>query len=232
MKYILTLSTLGAALLTSSASANVITVSTATGAMESGGNAVNASAVFTTSADMLTITLSDLLNNPLTVAQGLSDVSFSLTTGQTAGTLSSSSGLERTIASNGTFTDGSSVSTGWALTSSSSGLFELSVLGTKTAPSHVIIGGPDSGGVYSLANNSIAGNKPHNAFLADSASFTLSIPGVTSSSGISDVSFSFGTTAGNNVIGTPNVSVPDGGTTALLLGAAFAGLGLVRRRLG
>jgi hypothetical protein len=214
-------------LMTCGAHANVINVVTPSGATDSDHEPVSASARFTTGAGFLTITLSDLLPNPTSVGQLLSDISFSLTTGQTSGTLGASSGLEITVASDKTFTLGPSVSTGWGLTTSS-GLFTLSALGTATSPSHLIIGGPGAGLLYTSANGSIAGNGPHNPFLAGVANFTLNIPGVTASTSVTGVNFSFGTEAGDNV---PGVQVPDTGTTVVLLGAALSGLGLFRRRL-
>jgi len=215
-----------AGLVACSAHANVINVFTPSGATDMDGDPVNASAKFTTGAGLLTITLTDLLPNPTSAGQLVSDISFSLTTGQTSGTLGANSGVEITVASDKSFKLGSSVSTGWQLTTSS-GLFELSALGTATSPAHLIIGGPGAGLHYTSANASIAGNGPHNPFLAGVATFTLDITGVTTSTSVSGVNFSFGTAAGDNV---PGVQVPDGGTTALLLGAALAGLSLFRRK--
>jgi hypothetical protein len=221
-----------AALLTASAHANVINVFTPLGATDKDDDPVNASAKFTTGAGFLTIVLSDLLPNPTSAGQLVSGISFSLSTGQTSGTLGANSGVEVTVASDKTFKLGSAVSTGWGLTTSS-GLFELSALGTATTPSHLVIGGPGGGSHYASANGSIAGNKAHNPFLAGVATFTLDITGVTTSASVTGVNFSFGTEAGDNVPGVdnPNTPVPDSGTTALLLGAALSGLGLFRRKL-
>ena len=90
----------------------------------------------------------------------------------------------------------------------------------------MLIGGPGASLHYTSANGSIAGNGPRNPFLAGIATFTLNITGVTTTS-VSGVNFSFGTAAGDNV---PGVQVTDGGTTALLLGAALAGIGWFRRK--
>ena len=56
---------------------------------------------------------------------------------------------------------------------------ELDALGTAAAPSHLIIGPPDASNLYSNANDSIAGNGPHNPFLDGTATFMLDIAGVT-----------------------------------------------------
>jgi hypothetical protein len=86
--------------------------------------------------------------------------------------------------------------------------------------------------VYSNANGSIAGNNPHNPFINQTATWTLNITGITANTIVTAATFSFGTTAGNNVPGVPSVpSVPDGGTAGMLLGAALAGLGMLRRYL-
>src|SRR5712692_12000568 len=79
------------------------------------GQPVSATVTFTTSANDIQISLTNLQNNPTSVIQNLSDLAFTLDTGQTIGTLLSSSALERTVNANGTFTNGGTVSTGWEL---------------------------------------------------------------------------------------------------------------------
>jgi outer membrane protease len=106
-----------------SAHGSVITYQTAPGATESGGNPVSANAVFTTGAGTLDITLTDLLADPKTVAQLVSDLDFVLSNGATIGTLGSSSGQEITVNADGTFTLGGTVATGWALNNNVGGAF-------------------------------------------------------------------------------------------------------------
>jgi PEP-CTERM motif len=166
----------------------------------------------------LTITLTDLQANPKDVAQLLSDLSFTLGGGNLMGaTLASSSGQEVTVANDGSFTLGSTVSTGWAF-SISAGTGTLDVLGTPTGPSHLIIGPPGPGG-YTDANGSIAGNKPHNPFLNESATFTITGAGITDATTVTSATFSFGTTPGITVGGV----VPE--PSSLVLG--LAGIGVV-----
>ncbi len=213
------------ALIPINAGATTITFTTPVGATESGGNPVSSLATFITGAGTIDITLTNTLSNPRTVAQNLSDLGFMLSTGQTSGTLTSSQGLERSIASNGTYSDGSIVSTGWALesiTSPFSGL-RLHVLGTLIGPEHTIIGSPDGDNEYDDANRSIAGNGPHNPFLAGPVTFSLSIPGVTENSTITGVFFSYGTEEGNNV------RVPEP-AALLLLGTGLVGLWGARKK--
>lgn len=192
----------------------------------SAGDAENSSAIFVTGAGTISVTLNDLLSNPTDVAQNLSDLLFTLSNGSTTGTLTTSSGTELTVNSGGTYSVGSSVPTGWAL-SSSGGSLLLEVLGTPEAPAHTIIGtssnGTYSGGTYSNANGSIAGNGPHNPFLESGTTFTLSVPGVTAATTITAATFSFGTAAGNTLIGTAS-SVPEP-ITMLLVGAGLLALG-------
>jgi len=222
--------TLGLAAPPTPADAISITFDTSSGAV-SGGGPVQAEAVFTTGAGTISITLRDLLVNPANVGQLLSDLSFHVTTGQSSGSLTSSSGQERTVASNGTFTNGSTVAAGWLLTGGAGGTFKLDDLaGGAAGPAHLIIGPAGGGGTYSNANASIAGNGPHNPFLVGDVTFSLLMAGVTPNSSIDNVLFSFGTTTGDNVAGV-TTPVPEP-STLLLLGSGLSVLGaqVLRRR--
>ena len=218
-----------AALLAASLPAATITY-TAVGT--AGGQPVNASAIFTTGLNSVSITINNNLNDPTSVVQAISDLLFTISTGQNTGTISSSSGVERTINSNGTYTLGSPVSTGWSLTTQGSSLY-LNVLGTAIGPAHLIIGGPNASNVYASAGGSIAGNSAHNPFLSSGTTFSLNVPGVTAASTITAAQFSFGTTAGVTVNGTAAGGggdvIPEPGTLTLI-GLGAAALGLVRFR--
>lgn len=210
--------------------ADTVTFITPTGSM-TGGQPVNASATFVTNANgSIDITLTNLQANPTSVVQAISDLDFTLSNGATTGMLSSSSGTEIAIASGGTATLGSAVSTGWVLNNAVSGGLQLDVLGTPEAPAHLIVGPSGAGGVYTDANGSIAGNKPHNPFLDQTATFVVDVSGVTDTTTITGVSFSFGTTAGANVVvGTPFMPTPEP-ASLMLLGSGLLGLPLLRRR--
>jgi hypothetical protein len=190
-----------------------------------GGLPVEAKATFTTGNGTIDVTIINLQANPTSITQNVSDLIFTISTGQTSGSILSSSALERSVASNGTYSDGSVVSSGWALSTVGTDL-RLAVTGTPTSPEHTLIGDPGSAGLYSNANSSIAGSNPHNPFLTGPLTFALSIPGVTTDSTITAATFSFGTSTAT-LPGTTIIPEP---TPILLLGFGLVGLGLWRRQ--
>jgi hypothetical protein len=194
--------------------------------------AVNASVSFTTLNNEVQITLQNLGTDPKSVGENLSALVFTLDSGQHAGSIISSLGLERTVSAGGTYSDGSNVAAGWVL-SGVGGSLQLDVLSGSghAGPAHTVIGAPDGSNKYGNANASIAGNGPHNPFLAGPVTFDLSIPGVTSGSKVSMVQFQFGTTDGSNQIAVTQSStaVPEPGALGVVVvGAAIS---LFRRRV-
>lgn len=183
-----------------SARADVYTFKTPAGTMAGGSGPVNAEADFTTANGSLTITLKDLQSDPGNVGQLPSSFAFTLGNGGslTGATLTGASAQEVTVNGGGPFVVGSNLSTpasvGWVYSTSSSVDALLDVLnGTGHAgPSHLIIG-PPGGTTYASANGSIAGNGPHNAFLNQSATFTLTGAGLTLATTITSATFAFGT---------------------------------------
>jgi PEP-CTERM motif len=208
-----------------SANASVTFFNTPDGSL-AGGQPVNATATFTTGADTVTVVLTNLQANPTSVVQSLSDLFFTLNTGENSGTISSSSAQEVTIAADGSFVLGGVVATGWGLQTSGAALL-LNDLGFA-GPAHTLIG-PPGGATYAAANASIAGNGPHNPFLNQTATFNLNVPGVTADSFVNSATFSFGTVAGENV---PGVETPEPASLALM-GIGLGSMGLIslgRRR--
>ena len=211
-----------------------VTYVTPTGAKDpTNGDPVDATATFTTSAGVITVVVNNLEVNPTAVNQNISDLLFTVSTGQTSGSIDQalSSGTSRTVNGGGTFTDSGTVSPShWSLQTSGSQLYLNDLTGGQ--PVQTIIGSPGSGG-YTNAGGSIAGNGPHNPFLFGPVTFTLDVTGVTASSTITAVTFSFNTTAGDNVTGIVS-AVPEPGSI-VLAGTALAmlgALGVVRRRTG
>ena len=214
-------------------SASPIVFQTATGAT-AGGNPVSAQAVFALGTNTLEIGLGDSLANPIAVAQLISGMSFALSNGLSSGSLSSSGAYFIAVSTSGSFAAAGHGATSWLLQTGTSG-FDLCEIcynvngGARAA--ELIIGPPDSQDIYSGAMGSISGNRPHNPFINQSGSYTLDIPGLSSSDTISNVVFRFGTTFGqvtSDGVCTDNcggTSVPEPGALALfaagLLGCAL-----------
>jgi len=169
------------------------------------GLSVAASASFTVSDGSIAVMVQNNQADPRSAAQLLNGVAITLSTGQTAGTLSSSSAVIRQVGGAGKFSDAGPSATGWALANDFSGGLGLCVLCTDlggVGPSHLLIGDPAGSGNYSNANASIAGNRPHNPFTAGTAQFLISVPGLLSGATVTSVSFTFGTQAGIAVGGS------------------------------
>jgi hypothetical protein len=219
------------------AHAGSITYVTPSGAT-TGGGPVNAEVDFTTAAGSITVTLKDLQANPKDVAQLLSDLSFTVGNGGslTGSAQTAASSQELTVNGNGTFSIGANLTTvaavGWVYTTTSStGRLDVLQGPGHAGPEHLIIGAP-GGPTYANANGSTAGNGPHNPFLNQSATFTITAPNVSADTTITAAIFSFGTTEGVLIPGVPAVPEP----SSLLL--SLVGLGVVgsirlyRRRRG
>ena len=193
----------------------------------------SATASITTGVNSVSITLTNLLANPLSAASLLSDLFFSVSNGGTAltsGSVASSSGNLITVNAGGSVTPGASnAALGWGL-SNTSGVFHLDGLNGTNTPSDLIIGAAGPGGVYTNANASLAGNGPHNPFANQTATFTLTVAGALASSTISNVVFSYGTTAGVNVNGVPTVAATPEPASVLMLGTLIAGALWMKRR--
>jgi VPDSG-CTERM motif len=187
---------------------------------------LSASASFTTSAGTIDITLNNLLANPTSAGQLISDLTFTLGGGTTTGgALGSSAGTEITVNADGTFTTGGTVATGWSLTANDTVTFFLNGL-VGGQPQHLIIGPPDGSGLYSAANASIRNFNPQ---LASGATFQITDANITAATTITSATFSFGTGPETFLPGVPP-GVPDSGATVALLGLAMIGLAAFRAR--
>jgi hypothetical protein len=169
-----------------------------------------ARAVVTTGTNSISITLTDLYVNPLDIGQNLSAFYFTTSVAPSTDSISTSSATAINIASGGAYTGAGTVAPGWALTLLS-GVTKLDDLGAGGAgPAHTIVGAPDGSNVYSNANSSIAHTgDPHDPFLQETATWTLTETGITSATTISDVFFQFGTTDGTNDVPGTLVATPE-----------------------
>ncbi len=195
--------------------------STPAGSQDPDKEPVSATALITPGTNQVTVTLTNLQANPTSAGQLVSDVIFSVSGATGAASLTASSGNVSTIFSNGTTTPATLTSPLSHWGAGGTGTVTLETAGSFAAggaPNQMIIGPGNSAGLYTNANPSITNN--HNPSVIGSATFTLTIPGVTSSSIISNVQISFGTgpdfeiPTGPGVV-PPNV-VPEPASLALL----------------
>jgi hypothetical protein len=198
-----------------------------------GGQPVSASAIVRLypDSDQITVYLYNDQANPKSVIQNLSDFGFTLSNGQSAGTMGSSDATLIEVGADKKFSVLNTTGTGWELQSNylfvplengiavgtlGTGL-RLHVLGTPAGPANTIIGSFDWGTMtYSNANGSIAGNRAHNPFILHQASFYLNVPGIDNTTAVTGALFSFGTQ-------DIPAGVPEPGAL-ILLGAGLAGL--------
>jgi hypothetical protein len=179
----------------------------------SDGHPVSGTADFTLGAGTLTVKLTNTTATTLDAGELFTGLDFSL--GGLTPSLTSSTGIERTVAGSGAFSDtGSAQNLSWSLASVGGGSFQLNF--TPNAEGAIIA--PPSGGNYSGATGSINGNSGHNPFAAVTATFVLNVPGATLSTPVSVSTFRFGTTLDpvTNTT-TTTTTVPEPGTIVLLL---------------
>lgn len=211
---------------------------------EANAYGVSSLAAFTATGNTLFVTLTNLTEDPKDIADVLTRIQFTLSNGLTftpGDALNSVEGVERTIASNNTFTDNPVSGTmtipnkaNWALQQAGSA-YRLTRVGSGVGQVDYGIIGPPTGSVYT-ANSSVAGNGPHNPFLFGTATFELTVQGLNNpvvDYSITGVTFLYGSGPENPVNGFKTGAVPE--PSSVLMGgmalAALAGFSRLRRGL-
>jgi len=196
-----------------------------------------------TSAHTITLIVTNDVQNPKASTEEISGIRFAIS-GASSSSLTSGQGLLATIASGGTYSNPGTQS---SLTTSGH-WSDLTPTGTTVSvaenkPKSELIIGPDSkggynpttdgGGAYTNANSSITGKQPS---VLGVATFVISVPGITSSSTISNVQFSVGTgTAFATIVGTTQFVPEPGAETHIIValccifGYRFKKIRVVRR---
>lgn len=189
-----------------------------------GGQSVNANGTLTAGAGSVTVVLNNLQADPTSIIQCISGLSFDVTGATGSGALSSVNlGESINIAPGGVYTVNNLADplTRWTASETGTHVVALTTL-SGGSPSLLIVGPPNGSNLYGHANPSITGDNPS---VLETATFTVTIPGVTATSTFANATFFFGT-SGEPVGG----NVPDGGTTMALLGLALLGVETLRRK--
>ncbi len=206
--------------------------------------AVNGTADFSLSGNLLTVVLTDLLQpTKWSAGNEISGVSFSLTGATGSGALATTnSGNISTINSDNTYTTATSDSlTRWKANETGTSILLTTLSGG--APDRLIIG-PDSAGGFAHTGTYNHANsvETHNPSVLGSATFAITIPGTFTLTNLSSVVLFFGTgdapdTSYGNGTCITTCTTGGGGDTATPLPAAlplFAGglgvFGLLARR--
>jgi len=221
----------GTALLMSNTTAFGAIYMTPAGASTANGS-VDATGSVVVGNGTVTVVLTDLTENPISSGQTLSGIEFTVSGETSAATLASSSGDTSTINPDGTYTPGAYAShLGHWGAASDVNLSAINLVGHM--PYDLIIGPDNAGGfsnagTYSHANGGLANFDP---YVLGTATFTLNVPGVTSSSTITGVAFEFGTNP-DAVDAAVTTAVPEPGNygiSACALALMPLGAGLLRR---
>jgi hypothetical protein len=212
---------------------------TSPGGKASNGEVVNAKATFTLSTNAIAVKLENLIMDQKDVGQSITGVTFTLNKSTTGASLTSSTGIQRdlTASSGGGFTYTDTIlntpnknNTGWGFPVSNGTQLSLdwfsrdkTITGGQTQ--YTLIGQPGSNNKYNNIDSSLT-NGAHNPPLAGPLFFFLNVPGVNSTTLITDLTFFFGTSAGISAKGHSHATPAP---AAIVLAATGLGsLGLFR----
>ena len=207
----------------------IFTFTTAANATDGQGDPVAAQVVIDVSSNHIHVVLTNLLNNPTSIAQTLSSLFFQVGSSTTVGTLSGSSALGRDIHSDGTYQDMGVAATGWNLSSSGNWLGLCDTGCGAPGSSNALIGGPGANGSYA-SNSSLTGTHQYNPFLVGNAVFDLAVTGVTYQSTIQNVTFGFGTPGIYVGAGTHTVATVPEPAAIILLASCIVAIAAISRR--
>lgn len=188
----------------------------------SDGHAVSGSAAFALNdvLDTVTVTLANTTTTTLDAGELFTGLDFRI--GGLASTMTSDTGIQRTVAGDGSFADTlTAQDLSWSLVSLGSGNYQLNF--NPNAKDSII--GPPSGGNYAGATGSIKGNAGHNPFAAQIATFVLSVPNLAAGTKVDVTTFRYGTTLDP---ATGTITPEPTAMALLLLGATM--IALPRRR--
>jgi len=178
------------------------------------GHVVSATADFSAAGDILTVKISNTTPVTLGVQDLLKSIDFSLS-GLTP-TLISVTGTLRTIAVDGTFSDGTAAQNmSWSLKSADGDTWQLDA--TPNAE-HAIVG-PPTGGSYDGVSRSIRGNPGHNPFSAEMVIVELNVPGLPSAAQqpVMVTGFGFSSDAVGTITPSGPLEIPEPSTWNILI---------------
>ena len=189
-----------------------------------GPNGEHASATFTTGLNSITLVLTDLQTDLPSIAQLLSDISFSVSGGGAITTPTPTPSGQLIHCADGGCANVAGTANPWTLALNSGVGTGTYLLTGLVGSNKTLIIGPTTATYCNPTCPDGIGSNNFNTFLKQTGTFILGITGVTSASVITDVAFSFGT-GPETVVGVP---IP---AAVWLFVSGLVGLiGIARRR--